>query len=580
MFRRSRRPFTGRFIRPGSSALSFDIAQILAPGAAVPANGATSPPSGTAPEGDFAALLGGLGGAAPVPQGETPAPTGPAPGMSFTVLADSPDFITSRGEAVQAAPTASASPTTAASLELLGRLTPWLGLALTATGEEKVETSVMEPADLRALPDEDLSALAAEGGLLASLPTPLINPVASPVQGSTDGEPAAESSIALTSASPGHPATEGKPALSGIALQPASAGHPAADAKPALSETPEPVAAAPGPVGLAQMAPPPSATATLALSSGILRVTGQFRAAESDPAQARVLEGGLAVEVASPEEAGVSPGPAKGAPVEGAPPQPAAMQGADPAAPQVARPSAAAANALAPDAETTDSEAETAVIAGPQDGTRVAETGPQGASRQVNVSKPEPSSPGVDDIALKPLRAEAEASGGPAATLAAPVGPDRPEGAPAPARASATTISTLAEQMTRRLDGGSTRFDLELNPAGLGRVDVRLDIDSMGGIRAAFTFDTPQAASEMSRRADELQKSLESSGFNLTGGLSFDVAGDRSQGRHAAWTDGRDARPNSPPIDESDLVRETGSTSAEALKGRGASSHSGVDIRI
>jgi hypothetical protein len=58
------------------------------------------------------------------------------------------------------------------------------------------------------------------------------------------------------------------------------------------------------------------------------------------------------------------------------------------------------------------------------------------------------------------------------------------------------------------------------------------------------------------------------------------VAGDRSQGRHAAWTDGRDARPSSPPIDESDLARETGSTSAEALKGRGASSHSGVDIRI
>lgn len=559
MFRRSRRPFTGRFIRPGSSALSFDIAQILVPGAAVPVNGAASPPSGTAPEGDFAALLGGLGGAAPVPEGGTPAPTGPAPGMSFTVPAESADIITSRGEAFQAVPVASASPTTGASLELLGRLTPWLGLALTATGEEKVETLVMEPADPQALPDEDLSALAAEGGLLAGLPPPLINPVASPAQGATDGEPAAETGIAPT---------------------PAPAGQPAAEARPALSETPDPVAAAPGPVGSTETATPPSATATLALSSGVLRVTGQFRAAESGPAQARVLEGGLAAEVASPEEAGVSPGPAKGAPVEGAPPQPAAIQGADPAAPQVTRPSAAAANPLAPDAETTDPEAETAAIPGPQAGTRVADTGSQGVVRQVNVPRPEPGGPETDDLALKPLRAEAEASGGPAASLAAPVGPDRPEGAPAPARASAATISTLAEQMTRRLDGGSTRFDLELNPAGLGRVDVRLDIDSMGGIRAAFTFDTPQAASEMSRRADELQKSLESSGFNLTGGLSFDVAGDRSQGRHAAWTDGRDARPSSPLIDESDLARETGSVAAEALRGRGVSSHSGVDIRI
>lgn len=570
MFRRSRRPFTGRFIRPGSSALSFDIAQILVPGAAVPVNGAASPPPGTAPEGDFAALLGGLGGAAPVSQEGTPAPTGLygalspkglSPGMSATVPGD---IITSQGEADQAAPAMNPSPT-AASLDLLGRLTPWLGLALAAAGDGKAEASVMEPADPKALPDKDLSALAAEGGLLAGLPPPSINPVASPVQTSTDSGPAAESGIALPPASAG---------------QPVSAEQPAAEAKPALSETPDSVAAAPGSGGPAETAPPPSAMATLALSSGVLRVTGQFRAAESNPDQVRVLEGGLAAEVASPEEAGVSPGPAKGPPLESAPPQLAAKQGADPAALQIARQSAAAANPLAPDAEATDPEPEAPVIADPQAGTRTPDTGPQGTGRAVNVPRPEPGGPETDDLALKPLRAESEASGGPAAPLAAPGGADRPEDAPAPLRASAATIATLAEQMTRRLDGGSTRFDLELNPAGLGRVDVRLDIDSMGGIRAAFTFDTPQAASEMSRRADELQKSLESSGFNLTGGLTFDVAGDRSQGRHAAWTDGRDARPTSPPIDESDLARETGPASAVALRGLGASSHSGVDIRI
>jgi flagellar hook-length control protein FliK len=134
--------------------------------------------------------------------------------------------------------------------------------------------------------------------------------------------------------------------------------------------------------------------------------------------------------------------------------------------------------------------------------------------------------------------------------------------------------------MARRLDDGTTRFDLELNPGDLGRVDVRLEIDATGGIRAAFTFETAHAAGELGRRADELQKSLENAGFNLSGGISFDVAGDRSQGRSQAWAEARDDRGGSPPAPEREPGREGLSEIADALKGRRLSAHAGVDIRI
>lgn len=186
-----------------------------------------------------------------------------------------------------------------------------------------------------------------------------------------------------------------------------------------------------------------------------------------------------------------------------------------------------------------------------------------------------------EETLARPVRSEADASGATAAppSLAA-TGATPPPAAPAPVRANAATLAVLSEQMTRKLDGGSTRFDLELNPADLGRVDVRLDIDSTGSVRATFTFETPHAARELSRRSDELQKSLESAGFNLSGGLSFDVAGDRSQGRGATWADARDDRPAPPRATDREPAGQTAPVLADALRGRGGVSRSGVDIRI
>lgn len=105
---------------------------------------------------------------------------------------------------------------------------------------------------------------------------------------------------------------------------------------------------------------------------------------------------------------------------------------------------------------------------------------------------------------------------------------------PAPVRGSPETVANLAAQVIKKLEGRSTRFDLQLDPLGLGRVDVRLEIGAHGQVTAAMSFDNPQAAAELKARASELQRVLEQAGFDLSGGLSFDVAGDpNSSGRQA-----------------------------------------------
>ena len=83
------------------------------------------------------------------------------------------------------------------------------------------------------------------------------------------------------------------------------------------------------------------------------------------------------------------------------------------------------------------------------------------------------------------------------------------------ARLGMDAVAQLSAQIIRRLEGRATRFDIELNPVELGRVDVRLDIDSEGRLAARLAFDNPAAAVELRGRVDELRRDLQQAGFQL-----------------------------------------------------------------
>jgi hypothetical protein len=151
-------------------------------------------------------------------------------------------------------------------------------------------------------------------------------------------------------------------------------------------------------------------------------------------------------------------------------------------------------------------------------------------------------------------------------------------------RGSPETVALLAAQIIKKLDARSTRFDLELHPAEMGRVDVRVEINHQGRITAAMAFDNPQSAAEMKSRSADLQKALEQAGFDFGGGMSFDVAGDQGrpgQGMAEQWADREPAagfrgRAFQAALDTAGEA-DTGAASALNLR-RGL--RSGVDVRI
>lgn len=83
-------------------------------------------------------------------------------------------------------------------------------------------------------------------------------------------------------------------------------------------------------------------------------------------------------------------------------------------------------------------------------------------------------------------------------------------------RATVEATVQIAAQIHRRLEGRSTRFEMALTPDELGRVDVRLDIDTDGRLAARLAFDNPAAAMDLRGRADELRRQLEAAGFQMT----------------------------------------------------------------
>lgn len=113
-------------------------------------------------------------------------------------------------------------------------------------------------------------------------------------------------------------------------------------------------------------------------------------------------------------------------------------------------------------------------------------------------------------------------------------------------RATIDATAQIAAQILRKLEGRSTRFEMALTPDDLGRVDVKLDIDSEGRLAARLAFDNPAAATDLRGRADELRRELEDAGFHLaddafefaerdSGSSSFDRGQNARDGQNRAF---------------------------------------------
>lgn len=171
--------------------------------------------------------------------------------------------------------------------------------------------------------------------------------------------------------------------------------------------------------------------------------------------------------------------------------------------------------------------------------------------------------------------ATARATGQPAA---APVN----AGAPSAEAERSATLQTLPIEIGVRALKGASEFTIRLDPADLGKVEVKLAVDEDGSVKARIVVDRSETLNLLNRDARTLERAFDQAGLKTSpDSLEFSLRGDGTgrdaQGRHFAeemrtTTSGRNAETQGEPpvlIDAAAL--------AQRYLGR---SITGLDIRI
>jgi flagellar hook-length control protein FliK len=142
---------------------------------------------------------------------------------------------------------------------------------------------------------------------------------------------------------------------------------------------------------------------------------------------------------------------------------------------------------------------------------------------------------------------------------------------------AAVPLSGLALEIATSAKSGKSRFEIRLDPADLGRIDVRIDVDRNGQVTSHLTVEKPETLSMLRQDAPQLQRALDDAGFKTGGGgLQFSLRDQSSSGQNSGNDTGRNAQRL--VISNEDTI--PAATIAGRTYGRMLGSSSGVDIRV
>ncbi len=137
-------------------------------------------------------------------------------------------------------------------------------------------------------------------------------------------------------------------------------------------------------------------------------------------------------------------------------------------------------------------------------------------------------------------------------------------------------LSGLAVEIAASARSGKSRFEIRLDPADLGRIDVRIDVDRNGQVTSHLTVEKPETLSMLRQDAPQLQRALDDAGLKTgDGGLQFSLRDQSSSGQNNGNETGRNAQRL--VISDEDTIP---AAVAGRTYGRMLGSSSGVDIRV
>jgi flagellar hook-length control protein FliK len=139
-------------------------------------------------------------------------------------------------------------------------------------------------------------------------------------------------------------------------------------------------------------------------------------------------------------------------------------------------------------------------------------------------------------------------------------------------------VSGLAVEIAASVQSGKTRFELRLDPADLGRIDVRIDVTRNGQVTSHLTVEKPETLSMLRQDAPQLQQALNDAGLKTSSnGLQFSLRDQSSSGQQN-WQDNNQSS-NAQRLVVSEDTSISASLAGQTY-GRMPGVSGGVDIRV
>lgn len=143
------------------------------------------------------------------------------------------------------------------------------------------------------------------------------------------------------------------------------------------------------------------------------------------------------------------------------------------------------------------------------------------------------------------------------------------------------TVQMVNVQIQRNVSAGINNMTIQLDPAELGRMDVRLKFGKDGSVKAHMTVDKPETLALLQKDAHHLQRALQQSGIDADEhSLSFDLRQDGRQENLEGY-DGKNAgRPSTLSASADMSSNDNALQALIAVPSYGYITASGVNIMV
>jgi hypothetical protein len=93
-----------------------------------------------------------------------------------------------------------------------------------------------------------------------------------------------------------------------------------------------------------------------------------------------------------------------------------------------------------------------------------------------------------------------------------------------------SVVDQVILQMNRGVKGGNDQMSVQLQPADMGKITVKLDFGSDGQVRGTVTADNPKTLDILQKDSRSLERALQDAGLRAdSGSLQFNLSGQNNQ---------------------------------------------------